>query len=308
MRENDQQIDQSREHTAAGGGAGRRQGALHPHSGKLARVSSRAIGLSAAGLMFVAACSSGGSGPATGSRSPTSAPLTPRQALMAAAARSQQLTSATETLTVRENGIQSGITTGTIKLRLKPTLEASAKISINMAGKSIHVKEVITSTAIYIREPSLSTQLGKPWIKLELSSLKGTALAGVAQLFHNLQSNNFANQTQLFAVAKNTRRVGMETVDGVPTTEYAGSFHAAEALKALPASFRKVLGPSMHPLGNGTITFYIWIDGQHHTRKVTELETVNGETINTTVHITGFNQPLQITPPPASQTVTPPGM
>jgi hypothetical protein len=119
--------------------------------------------------------------------------------------------------------------------------------------------------------------------------------------------NDFANQTQLLAVAKNARVIGTQTIDGVATTEYAGSVHAAEALKAMPASLRKAMAPELQVLGNGTISFHVWIDGQHHTRKIADVETVNGETINTTVNITAINQPVQITLPPASQTVTPPG-
>jgi uncharacterized membrane protein len=46
-----------------------------------------------------------------------------------------------------------------------------------------------------------------------------------------------------------------------------------------------------------SISFHVWIDGQHHTRKITDVETVNGETINTTVNITAINQPVQITLP-----------
>jgi hypothetical protein len=101
--------------------------------------------------------------------------------------------------------------------------------------------------------------------------------------------------------------VGTQTIDGVATTEYAGSVRAAQALKALPASFRKAMAPELLVLGNGTISFHVWIDGQHHTRKITDVETVNGETINTTVNITAINQPVQIALPPAGQTVTPPG-
>jgi hypothetical protein len=138
-------------------------------------------------------------------------------------------------------------------------------------------------------------------------ALNKTPLASIAQLVHSLQSNNFANQTQLLAAAKNVRVVGKQTVEGVPTTEFAGSVYAAEALKALSPAFRKALAPALQVLGNRTMTFHVWVDGQHHARKVTEVVTINGETINTTVNITAINQPVQITPPPASQTFTPPG-
>ena len=262
-----------------------------------------AVGLSAAALIVLAACSSGGGGPA----STASTPLTPRQALLAAASHAQKVTSASETLTVRDSGAQNATTAGTIQFQRKPTLQASETLNTTAAGKSTQIKVILTGTAIYLHEAALAGQLGKPWLKLDLSALNGTDLASIAQLAHSLQGNDFANQTQLLAVAKNVHVAGTQTVDGVATTEYAGSVRAAEALKTLPASFRKAMAPELQVLGNGTISFHVWIDGQHHTRKITDVETVNGETINTTVNITAINQPVQIALPPASQTVTPPG-
>jgi hypothetical protein len=90
----------------------------------------------------------------------------------------------------------------------------------------------------------------------------------------------------------------------VSTTEYAGSFTAPEGLKALPRSLRQALAPGLRALGNSTIHFREWIDGQHHLRKMTEVETLNGDTINTTINITAINQPINITLPPGSQTFT----
>lgn len=261
-----------------------------------------AVGLSAAALTLLAACSSGG-GPA----STASTPLTPRQALLAAASHAQQVTSASETLTVRDSGAQNTTTAGAIQFQRKPTLQASETLNTTATGKNTQIKVILTGTAIYLHEAALAGQLGKPWLKLNLSALNGTALASISQLVHGLQGNDFANQTQLLAVAKNVHVVGTQTIDGVATTEYAGSVRAAEALKALPASFRKAMAPELQVLGNGTISFHVWIDGQHHTRKIADVETVNGETVNTTVNITAINQPVQIALPPASQTVTPPG-
>ena len=260
-----------------------------------------AVGLSAAALIL-AACSSCGTAAGGGSASP---PLTPRQSLLAAATQAQQVTSATETLAVKGSGASSSTMTGTVQFRLKPTLLAGENLNVTAAGTRTRIKMILTSTAIYLHEASLTSQLGKPWVKIDLSALSalaGTSGAGLAKLIQSLQSNNFTSQAQLFSVAKNTRVVGTQTVDGVSTTEYAGSLTAAAALKALPASFRQALAPELQALGNSTIYFREWVDGQHHLRKITEAETVNGNTINTTINITAINQPVRITMPPASQT------
>lgn len=259
-----------------------------------------AVGLSAAALILATACSSGGT--SAGGR-PASTALTPRQALLAAATQARQVTSATETLTVHDN--TSGSTTaGIVQVRLKPSLLASENLNVTAAGTSTRVKAILTGTAVYLHEASLADQLGKPWAKMDLSALSaaGTSGAGLAQLVRSLQGNNFTSQAQLFSVAKNTRVAGAQTVGGVTTTEYTGSLTAAAALKALPASLRQALAPELQALGNTPVAFREWVDGHHHLRKLTEVETVNGDTVHVTINITAINQPVRIMLPPASQT------
>jgi hypothetical protein len=112
----------------------------------------------------------------------------------------------------------------------------------------------------------------------------------------------------LLTVAKNSHVVARPTIGGVATTEYAGSFKASAGLKELPAGYRKILSSELQALGSSTISFHVWIDGQKHVRKIVETETLHGETVNTTVNITGINQPVHITVPPASQTGSMPGL
>ncbi|HYB16442.1 MAG TPA: hypothetical protein VEF71_13365 [Streptosporangiaceae bacterium] len=173
-------------------------------------------------------------------------------------------------------------------------------------GTSTRVKAIVTGTAIYLREASLAGQLGKPWVKMDLSALSAAGIIGasVVQLIHSVQSNSFTNQAQLFTVATNTRAAGTQTVDGVTTTEYTGSLTAAAALKALPASLRQALAPELQALGNSPVSFHVWVDSQHHLRQLTEVETVNGDTVNITINVTAIDQPVHITPPPASQIFT----
>jgi hypothetical protein len=266
-----------------------------------------AASLSTAALIVVAACGTASNGPANSNGSAVN-PLTPHQALDAAAISTAKVNSAVETLSVKAVGLQSENTSGTIQVQLKPTLELGADLSVDAAGKNTPIKEVLTPAAIYFSSPMLSGVAGKPWVKIPLSALKGTAAASFGQLFHSLQSNNFTNQTELLTVAKNAHVVGKPTVDGVATTEYAGSFKASAGLKALPPSFRKALSSELQSLGTSTITFNVWIDGQKHVRKILETETINGETVHTTVNITAINQPVHVAVPPASQVSSMPGL
>jgi hypothetical protein len=120
-----------------------------------------------------------------------------------------------------------------------------------------------------------------------------------------MQSNNFTNQAELFAVAKNAHQVGTATIDGVATTEYTGSFRASDALNALSPSVRDVLGAQLKTLGDSVISFHEWIDGQHHMRQVIEDETIKGHAVTTTMNVTAINQPVRISLPAASDITSP---
>ena len=265
-----------------------------------------AVGLSAT-LILLAACSSSGTSAGGG---PASTSLTPRQALLAAATQAQQITSATETLTVKDSGASSSTMTGTIRIRLKPTLLMSEDLKMTGGGTSTRIKAILTSGAIYLSEASLAGQIGKPWLKMDLSAfsaMAGSIGASLAQLVRIMQGDNFTSQAQLFTAAKNTRVVGTQTVDGVTTTEYTGSVTAAAALKGLPASFRQALAPLLQALGKSPVHFREWVDGNRHLRKMAEVETLNGETVSTTINIMAIDQPTRITLPPVSQTFFFPG-
>ena len=275
-------------------------------------------GLPAAALVFVAACSAGGGGTpgsVAGDGPGGSAPASgtaggspgARRALLTAAAQTGRLSSAAETLTVRVSGTQSETTTGIILAQLRPAVQISADLSLTRGGQRSRVKEVLTGGALYFHISSLARQFGKPWVKINPSRLQGSAGALFTQMFRSLQTNTFTEQARLLSVARNTHAAGRQMIHGVPTTEYAGSLGAAAALKSLPAGARKVFSAELQALGNSTISFRAWIDGQHHTLRMAETEKVNGETVRTTLDITALNQPVDITVPPAGQTTTQPG-
>src|SRR5262249_8642277 len=104
-----------------------------------------AVFLSPPALILLCACS-------VRSKS-AAAPLTPRQAVLAAANQAQQVTSATETLTAQVSGVSSSATTGTILIRLKPALLVSGNLNTTTAGVSTRIKMILTSAAMYFSEP-----------------------------------------------------------------------------------------------------------------------------------------------------------
>ena len=258
------------------------------------------IGLSAAALTLLAACSSSGSNSASAGAAGTGTAGSPaaQQALLAASTDAQQVNTAVTTLNVKvTGGAQAGTETGTLQYQRKPSVLMSEVMHIVAQGGTTDIKLILTGTDVYFNEPGLSSM----WTKLNRSSLSGPTAASFGKLIQGMQSNDFSNQQQMLAAAKNVREAGTQTIDGVQTTEYDGSIRASDAINALSPSARDILGPQLKTLGDSLISFREWIDGQHHVRQVIENETVKGSTVTTTMHITGINQPVQITPPPASQ-------
>jgi hypothetical protein len=98
------------------------------------------------------------------------------------------------------------------------------------------------------------------------------------------------------------RAAGTQVIDGVRTTHYTGSFTSPAALAALPPAQRKQIGPLLKMV-LGDIQFNAWIDAEHVVRRITEVETVGGETVHSTINITSLNRPVHIAPPSAGETV-----
>lgn len=224
-----------------------------------------------------------------------------RQALVLAAhQQSQKVNSLSENMSVR---MPSGHMSGTTQLRIKPLL-LHASVHLSVAGQNLPVNEIVNGKAIYLHMSLLTREIGKPWLEIPFSSL-GKNGSSLQQLFQNIQNENPVMQTRMFATAKHVRKVGAQTINGVPTTEYQGSFTPSGALAALPHSLRKLASPAMKTI-SGTIRFKVWIDAQHLTRKADVVETVQGQTVATTVTVTSINQPIHVTLPPASQVATAP--
>jgi hypothetical protein len=280
---------------------------MDPASGSFGR--SAAIGLSAASLIFLAACASGGPAPGAHGASPT---LAPRQALRAAELEADRVSSFVETTSAQGRGASPTTMTATMRCQLRPTLKVSGDMHTDLAGVSTEMKTIATDDAVYINVgpisgfPSVRGKPGKPWIKFGLNALKAGAsgVAQLAQLGQVTQSVDVGVHLRISQLATNVRVAGTQTIDGVPTTEYAGSYRADEILKALPARERAKFAPLLKMMGSGPVHFREWIDGQHRLRKLVEVSTSNGTTTTGTETYTAYNRPVHITVPPASQTDT----
>jgi hypothetical protein len=250
-----------------------------------------------------------------------SAAISAKQAIQLAASTAHKVNSFAATTDIRITGKPRASSSaasgspgnvdmaGTLQEQTRPSLLVSADFSTFQAvGQSLAggMSEIITPQAVYIKL-SLLTQLlntGKPWAEMPVSGLNASTGLNLGSLFSQLQTSSPLAQTQLLAGATNVRTVGTGTVDGIPVTEYAGTYSTSAAIAKLPADVRGPLSQDLQKAGITSAKFRIWVDNKHQVRKdvVTEVSGAFTETITTTV--TSINQPVSISVPAASQTTT----
>ena len=250
-----------------------------------------AVAFCAGILALLAGCSAGAASSTGASAKPTS----PRTALLLAAEQTGKLDTMAASYTAQTNGSQT--LASTILVQYKPALLIKAVANVEASGQSLHITEIVSSKAMYLKMAELSKEAGKPWVEIPFSELKGSAGAVFSQLLQNVQNNNPQQQAKMLTASKNVRSLGTHTIDGVRTTEYTGSYTTASALAMLSPSQRKVLGPELTQL-TGPIRFSDWIDAQHQVRRTVITESVSGQQITLTTNTTAINQPVNIKLPP----------
>jgi hypothetical protein len=224
----------------------------------------------------------------------------PVQAVLTAAHRSATINSLTATMTEHVSGNVTATTTGTIAVQRKPLL-MWMKLTETIAGHTVPLSAILTGQGMYMK---LGSSLGLPstlsgkWLKISFGRLFGSSR--VASILRTLENENPESQTQLLGGITDARVVGGQTVSGVSTTKYTGYLVPSAALKYLPASLRPQLAPIMK-LISGKIDISVWIDAQQRIRQLSEIEHVSGNTVAAEFTYSGFNKPVHIALPPASQ-------
>lgn len=273
------------------------------------------LAAAACAVLAVAGCSSGGASGSPSASKPaashnsSSGGTSASDALARAAAAARQVTTFTASLDISSSGTYASHMTGTLAEQTKPTVLAEQKFNVTGAGAPAQrMQTVLTDKAVYLRLSSLAKLTGKPWVVFPFSALKKSVGASFGPLIRELQSNNPLAMAQLLPASANVREIGSATVNGIPTTEYAGTYSVAAALAKLGAGFRKTLEPTLKASGLKTASFHVWVDGQGQIRKLVEHEGGGDYQVDSTVVITSINQPVRISAPPASQVATFPGI
>ena len=225
------------------------------------------------------------------------------KALRLASAASDQVNSLTANIRVHSSGTTAGDLTGSVSLQLKPTKIVAADFNESQ-GKSpaIQLDEILTPTAIYFKDPAFEKAAGKPWVEASTSQLSSKVGVSLGSLLQNLESSNPLDQAKLFSASKNAHKVGTSVVDGVPVTEYAGTYSPKAALAALSPALRKQIGPTLKSIGTNAVQFEVWLDARHVVRQAENQTNVRGQVVVTELYVTSVNKPVKVKLPSASQT------
>jgi hypothetical protein len=273
------------------------------------RASTAAIG--ALALLAAAGCSSG-----SGSNAAPPQAETPARAVQLAASVAGQVNSFTATLdlnltlTTGTSGAESVAGAGTVSEVVHPLLGEFTFSTLKAAGISLPggMSEIITPNEIYIKLAELTSLLhtDKQWLGLPVSSASSAAGLNLGSLFSQSDTSNPLTITQLLAAATDVKMVGTGTMDGVPVTEYTGTYTLATALDKLPASVRSATSAAFKQSGLGAAKarFTVWIDAQHIVRKEITVLASSTFSESITITVTSVNQPVTITPPSAGQVYT----
>ena len=276
---------------------------MTPKAGRYA--AGAAAGLAVA-LSLTACKSTADKGASSGAEKPGGAHLTTAQdALAKVSNQTSGLRSfrATMSMSSGMSGEQTRFT-GKLAYRLKPTLAMKFDVpSMNAGGqKSQGFSEILVDDELYMKMPALAARSGKPWIGLSFDKLKKSSGLDLKAMGDQGSQGDPTMNAKMLTASKDVRSVGTETVGGVSTTHYQGTFTLQDALTKLEGQQRAQAQKSLGQAGIDKMTFDIWVDGQQLPRKMS-MATPPGAKLDLKMIMTytAFNAPLSITAPPKSQ-------
>jgi hypothetical protein len=191
---------------------------------------------------------------------------------------------------------------GNMACRLKPSKAMKLIMTMRGIGQSTaRVTEIVTGDKLYMKMPELQARTGKPWVGIKRSDLHKESGADLQSMQQSDQGDPALN-TKLLTASKDVRQVGQETVGGVRTTHYKGTYSMTDALAKLSGDQRAQAQKSFAEAGFDKINFDMWVDGRQLPRRVTIATPSDAKVgMKMTLNYTAFNVPVSVTVPPKSQ-------
>lgn len=235
--------------------------------------------------------------------------LTAAQVLGKAAEKTGDINSFKADMSMQMSGTSEGDMTmdGTMQYRTKPDIAYSMNFqNMTVAGKSMGgMEQRLVGGAMYIKMPMLSQLPGgssKPWIKVSLDELSKKSGMNLDQMLQQSRQMDPVQNTKMLTASKDAREVGEETVNGVKTTHYTGTYRMEDAIAKLPPEQQEAYRKTLAQVGMQNMHFDLWVDGQQLPRQMI-MKTAQGAqgAMTVTTSYREFGKPVQIDEPPASQ-------
>ena len=217
-------------------------------------------------------------------------------AIATLARNAQGSTSFVATLEIHATGNSAAHLSGTLIEQTQPSLLVGVRAS-HPAG----LEAILAGNTAYLKIGALTGTAGRPWVAVPYSGLTNSSNAGLASMIQQMRGSNPLAQTQMFPAATNVREAGSSTINGVPTTQYSGSYSLAAGLSQLAPGLRAGVQSGMMSSGITSTAFTVWVDARHQVRKMTLVEFGRNTRIEIVLVIVSINQPVQIQIPPAGQ-------
>ncbi|MFS1302818.1 LppX_LprAFG lipoprotein [Streptosporangium longisporum] len=261
-----------------------------------------ALALGAAALVAVAGCGAQQNTVALGNVKLAAADAVQQSAQKAEAVTSY---SADVVLDTKGGGQQgSGKVQGSMLYQSQPELATDIRLdTINFGGQNVPggARAILTDETVYVKSEMLNRIGGitKPWVRVPLSQVGAEGQAEIRKFMDQARQFDLAGTVKLLTASKDVKAVGTETVGGVDTTHYSGTFPVAEAAQLVDPAQREKLQEGLSHAKD--VKFDLWADAQSLPRKVTLSGSEKDATFNLTALFKGFNEPVEITAPPADQ-------
>ena len=257
-----------------------------------------------AGLAVVALAAGAVSCSKGGDESPK---MTPAAAVAKAAKNTEDITS----FRYRMKGKvpEQGRVEAEASMRIKPSVAMTMKMTVPDQGAKGTMEIRLVDKAMYIGGNADMTKEmdGKTWIKFDMSAL-GDKNLGATTPGAGQADQNPATESTFLTGAKNVKKVGTETVDGVKTTHYSGTVTVADLrasfkdeTKAVREQREKSL-QQYEKLGVDKLTMDMWVDGQDHTKQFRMQGAADKGPLDMTITFLDYNKPVTVAAPPAKDT------
>jgi hypothetical protein len=259
-----------------------------------------ALALGGAALVAVAGCG------AQSTSSLGNVQLAAAEAVQQSVQKAGEVTSYSADMVLDATGGDQGASKiqGSLLYQSQPQLATDIRLdTITYGGRNVPggARAILSGDTVYVKSELLNTIAGanKPWIKVSLADMDAKGQAGIKGFMDQIQQFDLAATVKLLTASKDVKAVGTETVGGVDTTHYSGTFPVAEAAQVIDPAKSEQLQKDLSRVKD--VKFDFWADAQSLPRKVTLSGSEQGNTFNLTSFFKGFNEPVEIKAPPADQ-------